>query len=74
MSQVVEEKLLSLLPEKERNKITRIKQQATPKDIQEAELSIKEWQEIVSSTDIKLNEVRTTHSLLFSGYSQQFND
>lgn len=54
----MEDKLLSLLPDKERTKISRIKQQATPQDIRDAEEAIAEWQRTVVKKDLTLKEVQ----------------
>lgn len=55
--QTVEEKLLKLLPNKEREKITRIKQKATPQDIAQAESDISKWQSNIANKDETLKSI-----------------
>ncbi len=49
-----EEKLLSLLPAKERNKILKMRQQATPEEIANAEHSVLNWAQDIKRLDSKL--------------------
>ncbi len=55
-----EDKLLSLLPAPERKKIIRLQQQVTPGEIHEAENSLINWEEKVSSVDNELRNVAST--------------
>ena len=54
-----EEKLLTLLPAKERQTIMRMKVQASPAEVMEAESGLNAWQNKISST-VKANETKST--------------
>jgi len=52
----VEDKLLSLLPEKTRLQVARLKQEPTPIDISQAEQELISWQDQITQMDTKLKE------------------
>lgn len=53
---VTEEKLFDLLPDKEKQKALRLKTQASPLEIIEAESGLNAWQQSIQTTDKYLNK------------------
>jgi len=65
LQRFTEERLLSLLPEKERNRILRLKQKASPEEVSNAERELKTWQQDIRGKDEELRA--TTSALSASG-------
>ena len=54
LTKAAEDKLLLILPEKERNRILKLNRQATPNEIHEAECEVDKWLEEIAAIDGKL--------------------
>jgi hypothetical protein len=57
LARVTEERLLSLLPAQERERVLRIRKQVTPDEIAEAEMAISAWMEEVKARDEALKRL-----------------
>jgi hypothetical protein len=74
LERVTEEKLLSLIPSKEREKIARLKSKANPSEVAEAESKLFEWQKKIREADKALKTTAAEEHGNVSQVKTIFND
>lgn len=60
LTRAAEDRLISVLPTKERNRILKMRQQVTPEELQSAENEVDNWVKEISSIDSKLKKSGNT--------------
>ena len=69
LMKVTEEKLFSVLPEKEKNKAFRLKTQASPHEIMDAESGLNAWQKIIQTEDKNSMDRRKRSAGMYSSHN-----